>query len=135
MHPVFGKTCNKKKQIWIWKYTVVKLKKLFYNSSQLLIFSRRHKGSIKEWRFFYDTLQISLLLKHQQSSWMWIGCETPLMNFLLSVSRIVFSMIGCTHMRSSVVLCCYCFISFLTSCVPNKIQYPSLSYFSKSPLN
>ena len=68
---------------------------------------------------------------------MWIGSGTPLMNFLLSASRIVFSMMGLfiTHMRSSVVLCCYCFISFLTSCVPNETKYPSLSYFSKSLFN
>ena len=40
-----------------------------------------------------------------------------------------------THMRSPVVLCCYCFISFLTSCVPNETKYPSLSYFSNSLFN
>ena len=67
---------------------------------------------------------------------MWIGSETSdELSFKCFKNSFLHDMVFITHMRSSVVLCCYCFISFLTSCVPNETKYPSLSYSSKSLFN
>ena len=84
--------------------------------------------------------------KKMKQIWIWIYIVVKLKNFfyiLLSYelsfkcfkNSFLHDRVFITHMRSPVVLCCYCFISFLTSCVPNETKYPSLSYFSNSLFN
>ena len=112
-----------------------KIKKTFFYSSQLFIFFQDDiKGSIKEWRFFLchiiDQFIIETSTELLDVDRFWNTSDE--LSFKCFKNSFLHDRVFITHMGSSVVLCCYCFISFLTSCVPNKTKYPSLSYFSNS---
>ena len=112
-----------------------KIEKLFYILLSYLFFLDDIKWSIKEWRFFLchiiDQFIIETSTELLDVDRFWNTSD----EFSFKCFKNSFLPDRVVYYSHAVVLCCYCFISFLTSCVPNETKYPSLSYLSKLLFN